>query len=177
MKRIVLYIASSIDGYIAEADGSNDYLSHFPGSAEMNSDYKTFLGSVDTVIMGGRTYREMQNMDVIWPYKEQTSYIISHYDWGEKENVRFITGNVVETIEMLRRQPGKDIWLFGGGEIISMLLEAGLTDEMRVFYIPIMLGKGIRLFGGKPAPSRWLLTNSQKFDNGVLGITYRREQL
>ncbi len=176
MKKIILYIAVSIDGRIAEPGGCTDFLSEYPVTEEMNYGYKAFFDSVDTLIMGGRTYRELDTMDAMGAYKDKAVYVISHYDWHGKDNVHFITGNVANRIAALRNEPGKDIWLFGGGELISMLLEAGLVDEIQLFHIPTILGKGIPLFPEQPTDSKWTFTGSIPYPNGVLGVTYQKKQ-
>lgn len=95
---------------------------------------------------------------------------------GAKENVRFITKDVIQRIASLRNEePGGDIWLFGGGELIALLLDAGLVDEMRIFYVPVILGKGIPLFSERLSRSDWKLTDSKAYDNGVLGVTYTKK--
>lgn len=70
MKKIILYIAASIDGYIADTSGTIEWLTGFPNPEKTDYGYKDLLASVDMVIMGGKTYRELLNMDVIWPYKQ-----------------------------------------------------------------------------------------------------------
>lgn len=124
--------------------------------------------------MGGRTYREIMNMDVIWPYSEQMAYVVSHHEWDTKENVRFITENIIETISELRNQEGKDIWLVGGGELISMLLAADLIDEMQICYFPIILGKGISLFPEQNKESKWEIIKTKVYDSGVLKVDYQK---
>lgn len=176
MKRIILYIAASLDGRIAEPDGGLEWLTEFPNPEKTDYGYKSLLASVDTVIMGGKAYRELLNMDVIWPYKQQTSYVVTH-GWTENaatENIRFITENVIETISAIRNELGKDIWLVGGGELISMLLEADLIDEMQICYIPVILGKGIPLFPEQSKESKWNLTESKAYKSGVLSGTYKK---
>ena len=140
MKKIKLYIATSLDGYIARPDDDIEWLTEFPNPSTGDYGYKDFVASVDTVIMGGRTYREMLSMDMLWPYREQQTYVVSHHNWDEKENIKFITDNIIETITKLREEEGKDIWLVGGGELISLFLNAELIDELQIFYIPVMLG-------------------------------------
>lgn len=178
MKKIILYIAASIDGYIADTSGTIEWLTGFPNPEKTDYGYKDLLASVDMVIMGGKTYRELLNMDVIWPYKQQISYVVTR-GWTENaaaENIRFITENVIETISELRKQDGKDIWLVGGGELVSMLLKADLIDEMQIFYIPVILGKGIPLFPEQPKASKWELINSKSYKSGALMVEYRREK-
>jgi dihydrofolate reductase len=176
MKKIKLYIAASLDGYIACPDGDIEWLTGFPNPSNSDYGYKDFLTTVDTVIMGGRTYRDILCMDVIWPYKGMDTYVISHHTWENKEDIRFITENIVETVAGLREKEGKDIWLIGGGEIISMLLDADLVDELQIFYMPVMLGDGIRLFPpNKQKEAQWDLIESKSYDNGVLEAKYQRK--
>lgn len=174
MRKIKLYIAASIDGYIARIDGDLDWLMEYPINPETNYGYNDFYESVDTVIMGGKTYRDILNLDVIWPYPEQMTYVVSCHNWGEKENISFITENVIETISELRNQEGKDIWLVGGGELLSMLLTADLVDEMIITTIPVVLGSGISLFPNSPKESKWELKSSENYKNGVVQVTYKK---
>jgi len=174
MKKIILYIASSIDGRIAEKDGSVDFLSQYPITKENNYGYNDFIAGIDTIIMGGRTYREIINMDMLWPYNEQMAYVISHNNWGDKENIRFITENLIETVNELRQQPGKNIFLVGGAEIVTMLLKAGLIDEIHICYVPVIVGEGISLFDDQPIGSQWKLMGSNAYENGLLMVKYKR---
>lgn len=175
MKKIKLYIAASIDGYIAGLDGSLDWLSEYPITPELNYGYDQFFESIDTVIMGGKTYRDILNMDVIYPYESKISYIITRNQINNsKENLHFITDNIIENIGDLRKKQGKDIWLVGGGELISMLLDHDLIDEMIITYVPTLLGDGIPLFPKIRKESNWKLINSQSYENGVLTVIYQR---
>jgi len=178
MKKIKLYIAVSLDGFIARTDGSLDWLTEFPNPSGTDHGYKTLMESIDTVIMGGKTYHEVLNLSLDWPYKEKTTFIISHHDTNltTSENVQFITENVIDTIEELKRQDGKDIWLVGGGQLISMLLNRDLVDEMQICYIPIILGEGIPLFPNQPKESRWELISNTAYDSGILKADFRRSE-
>lgn len=175
MRKIKLYIASSIDGYIADSNGDLDWLSGYPITPELNYGYDEFFSSVDTVIMGGRTYRDILNMDVIYPYKDKTSYIVTRNKDSHlaMENIKFLSENIIETIRSLKEQQGKDIWLVGGGQIISILLDSGLVDEMIITYIPKLLGDGIPLFPKMKTESNWKLVNSQSYNNSVLSTEYQ----
>lgn len=172
MKKIKLYIAASIDGFIARINGDLDWLTEYPITAETNYGYDDFFESIDTVIMGGRTYRDILCMDVVWAYKSKTTYVITHSPLGTKEDIHFITDDIIKTISKLREEEGKDIWLVGGGEIITMLLNEDLVDEMIITYIPVILGNGISLFPNKPKESKWNTQNSILYNNGVLQIEY-----
>lgn len=172
MKKIKLYIAASLDGYIARHDGDLDWLMEFPNPSKEDYGYKKFFTSVDTVIMGGRTCRDILCMDVIWPYKDKATYIITRNPVMERENVNFITENIIETISQLREEGGKDIWLVGGGELTTMLLNQDLVDEMIITYIPVILGNGISLFPNNPKESKWNLQRSEVYENGAIQIKY-----
>lgn len=174
MKRIILYIAASIDGRIAEPDGGIEWLSEFPITEEMNYGYKDFFASIDTIIMGGRSWREMSNMDAMGVYADKVVYVVSHHNWGEKENIKFITENITEHIAALRNEQGKDIWLFGGGELISILLAANLIDEMQIAYIPVILGQGISLFPEQLKESKWKIIQTKVYDSGILKVDYQK---
>lgn len=175
MKKIILYIATSIDGRIAEPDGDMEWLSGFPITEEMNYGYKDFFASIDTILMGGRSWREMSNMDAMGAYANKNIYVVSHHNWGEKENIKFITENIIERITALRNESGKDIWLFGGGELISILLAADLVDEMQIAYIPVILGQGIPLFFEQPKESKWKIGATNVYDSGVLKVDYQKK--
>jgi dihydrofolate reductase len=164
MRKIILYIAASLDQRIAEPDGEMEWLTGFPNPEKADYGYKKPLTSVDTVIMGGRTYREFLNMDIIWPYSQQMTYVVSRHNWGEKENVTFMTENILETISEIRDRDGKDVLLAGGGELTSILLAADLVDEMCITYIPVILGKGIPLFPEQPKESKWKLIASKGYN-------------
>ncbi|MBF0762016.1 dihydrofolate reductase [Dysgonomonas mossii] len=175
MRKIRLYIAASIDGYIANIDGGLDWLSAYPITPELDYGYNEFFESVDSVLMGGRTYRDILNMDVIYPYKDKISYIITRNKMNNpKENIHFISDNIIETLSEIKKQEGKDIWLVGGGEIISMFLDNDSIDEMTVTIIPIILGSGISLFPNTAKESTWKLQNTHSYCNNVLQVEYHR---
>lgn len=175
MKKIILYIAASIDGRIAELDGGIEWLSDFPITEEMDYSYKKNMASIDTIIMGGRSWRELSNMDAMGAYADKAVYIVSRHNWGQKENVKFITENITGTISKLRNQEGKNILLVGGGELISMLLASDLIDEMHITYIPVILGKGVPLFPEQPKESKWELTGNKTYDSGIVMVEYRKK--
>lgn len=176
MKKIILYISASLDQRIAEPDGSLEWLTGLPNPNKIDNGYKDLLASVDTVLIGGRSYRELLNMGVNWPYPEQMTYVVSRHDWGTKENLRYITENITETVSALRNEPGKDILLVGGAELISILLASDLIDEMQICYIPVILGEGLPLFPAQPKKSEWRLEGSIVYESGIIKNKYKRNQ-
>ncbi len=172
MKKIKLYIAASIDGYIARSDGDLDWLMKYPITSDKNYGYNDFFESIDTIIMGGRTYRDILNMDFIWPYKDKPTYIITRKSLISKDYIHFISENISEIVFALKNNKGKDIWLVGGGEIISSFMSQELIDEMIITTIPVILGNGIKLFSGISKESEWITIANQKYDNGVTQAHY-----
>lgn len=175
MKKIKLYIATSIDGYIARNDGDIDWLTEYPNPQKTDYGYREFFNSIDTIIMGGRTYRELLCMDYLWSYKDKTIYVITHNALNSKENTHFITNHITEAISQLQEEKGKDIWLMGGGEITTLFLNNDLVDEMIITTMPIILGGGITLFPNNPKESNWKAVELQSFENGVSQTKFIKE--
>lgn len=173
MRKLKLYITVSLDGYIAPPDGDLDWLVGYPVPSK--EDHKIFLDSVDTVLMGGNTYCNIRIMDILWPYKDRAVYVVTRHPVMEKEGVNFITENAVETISELKKADGKDIWLVGGAELTSMLLDNGLIDEMIITYIPVTLEKGIPLFS-KELNENWVLKEEKAYDNHAVRKTFQYAQ-
>ncbi len=176
MRKIKLYIATSLDGYIATPDGDLDWLTQYPNPYKSNYGYEEFHQTVDTVIMGGRTYHSILCMDVLWPYKGKETYIVTRHSSNNEQNIRFITEQVIENITQLKEKEGKDIWLVGGGELTSMLLNYNLIDTMIIISIPIVLGNGIPLFPNVSMTSNWNVINSHKYKNGVITTEYEVDE-
>ena len=171
MRKLKLYITASLDGYIAPLDGDLDWLVGYPVPSK--EDHKTFLDSVDTVIIGGNTYRDMRCMDILWPYKDKTAYVVTRHPAMEREDVNFITDKAVEVISELKKGEGKDIWLVGGAKLTSLLLDNELIDEMIITYIPETLEKGIPLFSHKPEEKSWALKENIAYGNNATRKTYQ----
>jgi dihydrofolate reductase len=172
MKKIKLYIATSIDGYIARNDGDLDWLTEFPNPDKIDYGYQKFFEPVDTIIMGGNTYRSILSMDVLWPYKDKPTYIITHNWVNSGDTIHPIKEDIIESITKLREEEGKDIWLVGGGKLVTMLLNNEMIDEMIITTIPVILGRGIPLFPDNPKESEWKVANNICYKNGVSQITY-----
>lgn len=172
MKKLKLYITASFDGFIAPPDGDMDWLINTPRPS--TEDYRDFFDSVDTVIMDGNAYQEMSLMDIILPYKDKIVYVVTHHPIMEREGINFITENAIETISQLKKESGKDIWLVGGAELTSMLLDNDLIDEMIVTYIPVTLEKGISLFSNNPEEIGWVLKENINYDNNAVKKIYQK---
>lgn len=139
MPKIIIYIATSLDGYIAREDGSIDWL---PESAE--SGYDAFYKSVDTVIIGKTTYDQVLTFGK-YPYKDKKSFVFTTTNHIKDENVEFLS-DVDKFVADGFPGVGKNIWLVGGAQIIASFLKQKVVDEIIITMIPVILGKGIPLF-------------------------------
>ncbi|MBX2842702.1 MAG: dihydrofolate reductase family protein [Flammeovirgaceae bacterium] len=172
MKPIILYIATSLDGYIARKDGGVDWLPE--GEKGMDYGYYAFYDSIDTVLMGNKTYQQLLGFGVAYPYKGKEGFVFTrNKDFTNDENVSYIQEDVVEFTRKLRQGDGKGIWLIGGGEIIKIFLEEGLVDELIVFEMPILLGNGIPLFPESEKEIKLELVNSETYPDGVVELRYK----
>ena len=176
MKKIKLFIASSLDGYIARSDGALDWLPDFLKPSKNRHGYNELMDAIDTIIMGSKTYHEIIESNFDWPYKTKSTYVISHRNTNlnENDNVNFITENITENIEKLKRESKSDIWLVGGGQVMTLLLNHDLIDEMQICYVPAILGEGISLFPNKPKESKWEIVKTQIYDSGMLKVDYQK---
>ena len=148
MRKIKLFIASSFDGYIARNNDSVDWL-----FADSDYGYKKFYDSIDTIIIGRKTFDiSIKLNNGKNPYKDKKSYIFTrNHKYGisdtKIENVEITCNqNIIKFTKSLINSNGKDIWLVGGSEIISILLNNRLIHDIIVSIHPIILGKGIPLF-------------------------------
>lgn len=176
MRKIKLYIAVSLDGFIATPSGDVDWLCEIPNPNGIDHGRKEFLESIDTILMGGKTFNKITSFGDKWPYKKKT-YVVAHHNTNflKNEDIHFITENLYNEIKRIKDEDGKDIWLVGGGELTSILLNCDLLDEIRLCYVPIVLGKGIPLFPNSPVKSRWTLKNSKSYDTGIVVNTYNKQ--
>ena len=145
-KQIVLFIAASLDGYIATADHQLNWLMQVEGKDD--NGYTDFLKSIDTIVMGTHTYdwllTELGTDD--FPYKEQRCIEFSYSRQGKDANVEYSNESPKDFIEHMPDDNGKSIWLVGGGLLIDTFLQQNLIDEWIITIAPTVLGNGIPLF-------------------------------
>ena len=174
MRKIILYIASSINGKIAKSDGSVDWLESIPNPDQLDYGFKVLNELVDTTIQGYSSYAQVMAWDIPFPYADKKNYVITRkQDLSNTEDVEFISKDHVQFIKNLKSQEGKDIWLIGGGQINSMLLEAGLIDEIQLFMMPIVLNGGIELFESLGVDKSIRLIESKSYPTGVVELRYK----
>ena len=168
MRKLVLYIATSLDGYIAGPSGEIDWL-----FTDQDYGYSEFFASVDTVLMGRKTYQQALGFGE-YPYKGTRGFVFSRTSRSADNNVTFVSGNIASFVTKLKSTPGKNIWLVGGSEIVSECVRNDLIDEFSLFVHPIILGAGIPLFS-EGLPKRSLkFIRSGSFSSGLVQVSYER---
>ena len=144
-RKVSIFIATTLDGYIATKDESLDWL--FEVEGEGDNGIEAFYETTDTVIMGKRTYDWLMAQELEeFPYKGRDCFVFSRSEHKDTRNVKFVSGDVSLFVRRLKQRKGKKIWLMGGGELIRAFLSEGLVDEIIVTIAPVILGSGIPLF-------------------------------
>jgi len=176
MGKIKLYIATSLDGRIARKNGSLDWLFAIPNPGQIDHGYNEFLSGIGTTIMGRKTYDEILGFGLEWPYKGINSYVAStnlKFEVSSPETYQ-TPADMVSFVGELKKNSDKDIWLIGGGQLITLFLNNNLIDSMILSIIPIILGDGIELFPNKPKETNWTLVNAEKFETGIVNLHYEK---
>lgn len=171
MKKLVLYIACSLDGYIAGPDDDLSFLDSMQVEGE-DYGYQAFTSTIDTVIMGRKTYDKVLSFGVPFPHSDKTCYVVSKHKTGKDENVTFYNGNIKALITELKQQGGKDIFCDGGATLVNELMREHLFDRLIVSIIPCILGKGVRLFDDGNSFQKLRLTDCKSFPTGLVQVCY-----
>lgn len=176
MRKVILYIAISLDGYIADSNGNVDWLNGQDIDAENRDTYSEFIQDIDTIVMGWKTYHQIvtELSPDEWIYSTLTSYIITHKALPSTGNIRFIQDDPCCIVQKLKKESGQGIWICGGANIIHPLVQADLIDEYCISIIPTLLGSGIRLWGEIEKELKLKLVRTQSC-NGITELHYRRQ--
>ena len=176
MGKIVYYVASSLDGYIA---GVDDDISQFILQGEGVERYQSDLANFSTVIMGRKTYEfgyqyGLKPGQPAYPNMEHHIFSDSLKIENLSESVR-IEKLSIDRVKEIRQNTTTDIYLCGGGQFSGWLLDNGLIDQLKLKLNPIVLGSGTKLFGYSTANENWVLTDSSSFSDGLQILTYNRK--
>jgi len=167
--RLSVFVATSVDGFIATIDGGLDWL-----NAAVNPDedygYYDFLGRVDAVAMGRRTYDSIAHIDPL-PFGSRPVFVFTRRKGLARDGVVFIDATPADAVVMFKLMGLERVYV-DGGMLISNFLEHGLINDLTITQVPVLLGRGTRLFGDAIAPTVLTLESSRSWPSGVVSQVY-----
>ena len=171
-RKVYVYIATSLDGYIAEPNDGMGFLD-VATDGDQDYGYYDFISGIDTVILGRKTFDWVMTQVPENPHKERTTYVISRQARPSVENLHY-RSDIPALIMELQSQPGKGIFVDGGAEVVHTCLQAGLIDELIISVMPVLLGDGVQLWrDGRPKlPLK--LVSAIPYPKGVVKLHYVR---
>jgi len=161
----------SLDGYIAGKDDDLSFLSIVEREGE-DYGYSEFISSIDTVIMGRKTYDKVLSFGIPFPHGALKTYIITRTSRPPKELIEFYNGDLSVLIAGLKQSSGKHIFVDGGAEIAAELMKNNLIDELVISIIPKLLGEGVSLFKKFIPESTLILQGVKSFPSGLVQLCY-----
>ena len=168
MSKVVLFIATSLDGYIASLDGTVDWLFH-----DADYGYTEFMASVDAVVMGRKTWVQAKSFQEV-PFAGKKVFVFSRTcSPTSDERIHHVHGEVTAVVDAIRRSVEKNIWLVGGSDVIRQFIADQLIDEFRLFVHPIILGNGIPLFLQHSERTNLTFEGSLPSSSGLIELRYR----
>lgn len=172
MRKTVLYIAMSLDGYIADENGDVGWLEGYSG---IEGSWEALMQRTDTVFMGRRTYDQITNelSPSQWVYADRQTFVFTHRPLPSCENICFTERSPIALLDELQAQEGKDIWICGGAQIIRTLMEDDRIDVYQLTILPVLLGAGIPLFERLMDPCRLRLIETT-VQGDVVELRYGR---
>ena len=172
--KITLYIAASVDGYIADEEGGVDWLEEFQTESDGDEDvegFSEFFETVDCLVMGSATYEQVIDFGE-WPYGNKPTYVFTHRSLSPAtEAVQFVDDEIADLVPEIRQQYNH-IWLVGGAQLAQSFLQRREIDVIRLSFIPILLGEGIPLFSGEYDGQRLNLVDTTTHGSGIVEHHY-----
>jgi dihydrofolate reductase len=177
MRTLSLFIATSLDGYIAKPDDDLSFLKIVEKEGE-DYGYAEFTSTIDTIILGRKTYDWVLRKIGASHYDngERNVYVITRTERPDAGKTKFYTGEITELVRQLKSENGKNIYCDGGAEIVNELLKNDLIDEFIISVIPVLVGDGTRLFKDGRPEQQLTLINTKTFDTGLTQLHYKRKR-
>lgn len=175
MKKVSLFIAMSLDGYIADSKGSVNWMSGHGNDDDNYDAYSEFVKDIDTVIMGWNTYHQIvtELSPDEWVYNDLATYVVTHNPKTSSDKIRFTNESPVELVKKLREESGRGIWICGGADLIQQLVKGNVIECYYITVIPTILGSGIRLFENADHEIKLKLLKTQSY-NGMTDLIYTK---
>ncbi|HEY8246891.1 MAG TPA: dihydrofolate reductase family protein [Hyphomicrobium sp.] len=170
MARVRFYVATSLDGFIADREGSVDWLA--PYDARLYG-YDRFLGEVGALIMGRRTYEMIRAIGEDWPYAGKPVFVLASRSLGDvPPGVVQTTRGIRAALQQARETTRHDIWIVGGAVSMQSALEDGLVDMIEIFLVPVLLGAGLNLLNDLSRRPTLIFDGIEAFPDGVVKLRY-----
>ena len=170
MTKVVLFIATSLDGFIASPDGTVDWLFH-----DADYGYTEFMASLDAVVMGRKTWEQAKTFEAV-PFAGKQVFVFSRSHTSDAdERIRFVQGDAPKILDQIRAEATKGIWLVGGGDVIQQFIAHDLIDEYRLFVHPLILGSGLPLFLPQAKMTTLSFVSNTPFQSGLIELRYKRK--
>lgn len=174
MRKISLFIAMSLDGYIAKPNDDLSFLKLVEKEGE-DYGYSEFVSTIDTIIIGRKTYDYV--LKEIGPSHydngQRDVYVITRTERHQLGRTIFYTGSITDLVKQLKSEQGKNIYCDGGAEIINELMKHTLIDEFKISVIPVLLGTGTRLFKDGRPEQILEFVKAKTFDTGLTQLHYK----
>lgn len=170
-RKVILYISSSLDGYIAKPDDDLSFLNAMHREGE-DYGYNSFISEVDTVILGRRTYLWVKDKTGDFPHLDKDVYVVTRKKSGKEGRVTYWPGSLRDLVDELKSKPGGTIFCDGGAAVANEMLRKGCLDEIVLSIVPVILGDGIRLFHDGIPEKQLVLINSKSFESGLVQLHY-----
>lgn len=175
-RKVILFLAMSLDGYIADKNGKIDWLTGYDCHKDGDEIYQNFIKDVDTIVMGRKTYQQIvtELCPGQWVYRGRNSYIVTSQPGSSSDDIHFTQEAPGRLIKRLRREKGKNIWICGGANIAQQLIKEDLIDRYHISVVPAILGQGVRLFDTAEKQLTLKFSKAREY-NGILDIIYERQ--
>lgn len=173
-----VYIASSLDGYIADRNGGLDWLEAIPFPEGMDMGYQAFFETVDALVMGRVTFETVCSFDIPWPYQKPVFVLSNTLDEipaAYMDKAEVLRGEPTDVLRKIHEKGYLRLYI-DGGTTIQRFLEADLIDQMIITIMPVLLGGGPRLFSTLPQALRWKCVRSEVFLQQIVQTHYRRDR-
>ncbi len=186
MRKVILQEFLTIDGFAAGPNGELDFFDSFAGDKELDEDLLRFIDTVDTILLGGATYRMFVEF---WPTPASENELVAdklnatpklvfsrtldRAPWGKWEEATVISSSAAEEITRLKRQPGKNMVLWGSMRLAQSLMKEGVIDEYQLRVCPILLGNGRRLFPEHMSTPEMKTLETKTYGSGLVLLRYQ----
>ena len=175
-RSVTLHMVSSLDGFIAKKDNSVSWLEstgsvYEAGVSISEEEARAFVKAIDCYVLGSRTYEHA--LELGWPYGDTPAVVVTAREWpSARKSVEFYSGDLKTLVDVKLAPRYRNIWLVGGAMLCQRFLELGLVDEIKLTIAPVLLGEGLRLFGGSLTEENWNLKNVVAYKNGFVELSY-----